>query len=92
MRHSAIIAWLNSGVLLKTAQQWSGHRQLSVLVDTYLGVMTGDADVSLRRVEEALDNALDEHGDEPDAGRVSLQTDRRTHGESGDDEANDGEQ
>jgi integrase len=95
LRHSAITAWLNSGVLLKTAQQWSGHRRLSVLLDTYLGVMTGDADVSLRRVEEALDDALAE-GDEadakPDSGGFPSQTDRRTHGKSGDQEADDGEQ
>jgi integrase len=80
LRHSAITAWLNSGVLLKTAQQWSGHRQLSVLLDTYLGVMTGDAEVSLQRVEDALDSALGDSRDdepEPDDGDVPSQTRRK---------------
>jgi integrase len=60
LRHSAITGWLNSGVLPKTAQQWSGHRRLSVLLDTYVGVMREDAATSLKRVEEALAVALDE--------------------------------
>jgi integrase len=84
LRHSAITAWLNSGVLLKTAQQWSGHRQLSVLLDTYLGVMTGDAEVSLQRVEDALDQALH---DDPD-GDVPSQVNRK---ESSDHEQTEGE-
>ena len=54
----------NAGVVLKTAQQWSGHRQLSVLLDTCLGVMTGDAAVSLQRVEDALDEALRDDSDD----------------------------
>jgi integrase len=62
LRHSAITAWLNAGVMLKTAQSWSGHKTASVLLDTYLGVMRDDASVSLARVEEALDRALDHHG------------------------------
>ena len=37
LRHSAITAWLNSGVLPKTAQEWSGHNRLSVVLDTYVG-------------------------------------------------------
>jgi len=58
LRHSAITAWLNRGVTLKTAQRWSGHRTASVLLDTYLGVMRDDAGLSLARVEELLDEAL----------------------------------
>jgi hypothetical protein len=46
------------GRVAQDRQQWSGHRQLSVLLDTYLGVMTGDAAVSLQRVEDALDQVL----------------------------------
>ena len=52
--------WLNTGVLLKTAQRWSGHKTASVLLDTYLGVMRDDAAISLTRIERALDVALDE--------------------------------
>jgi integrase len=90
LRHSAITAWLNAGVMLKTAQQWSGHRQMSVLLDTYLGVMHGDAEVSLQRVEHALDDALrndaDDHTDpdhvapEAAGGASSSQDDRNDHG------------
>ena len=58
LRHSAITAWLNAGVTVKTAQRWSGHRTASVLLDTYLGVMRDDASLSLARVEELLDAAL----------------------------------
>ena len=60
LRHSAITAWLNSGVLLKTAQKWSGHRTASVLLNTYLGVMRDDAAVSLARAEAAFEEALTE--------------------------------
>ncbi len=59
LRHAAITAWLNSGVTVKTAQRWSGHKRASVLLDTYLGVMRDDETVSLARVEQALDHALD---------------------------------
>ncbi len=54
LRHSAITMWLNAGVPLKTAQRWSGHKTLSVLLDTYLGVVKGDEDVARARVEQAL--------------------------------------
>ncbi len=54
LRHSAITLWLNRGVPLKTAQRWSAHKTLSVLLDTYLGVMRTDEDVAVERVEAAL--------------------------------------
>jgi integrase len=59
LRHSAITTWLNAGVTLKTAQRWSGHKTASVLLDTYLGVVRDDVSISLGRVEQALDGALD---------------------------------
>jgi integrase len=57
LRHSAITAWLNAGVMLKTAQRGSGHRTASVLLNTYLGVMRDDLSTSIARVEEALAKA-----------------------------------
>jgi integrase len=54
LRHAAITAWLNAGVPLKTAQAWSGHKTASVLLDTYLGVMRGDEEVALARLEAFL--------------------------------------
>lgn len=39
LRHSAITAWLNGGVRIKTAQVWSGHRTASTLLDTLPRVM-----------------------------------------------------
>ena len=61
LRHAAITGWLNAGVPLKTAQAWSGHKTLSVLLDTYLGVMRDDTQVGLDRWEQAL--AADEPPD-----------------------------
>jgi integrase len=55
LRHAAITLWLNSGVPLKVAQTWSGHKTLSVLLDTYYGVMQHDEHVAYQRVEDALD-------------------------------------
>ncbi len=55
LRHAAITPWLNSGVPLKVAQTWSGHKTLSVLLDTYYGVMQHDEHVAYQRVEDALD-------------------------------------
>ena len=55
LRHAAITTWLNAGVALKTAQTWSGHRTLSVLLDTYLGVMKGDDAEGRSRVQALLD-------------------------------------
>ena len=43
---------------LKTAQSWRGHKTLSVLLDTYLGVMHGDTQVGLARWEQALLDAF----------------------------------
>lgn len=54
LRHSAITVWLNAGVPLKTAQRWSGHKTLSVLLDTYTGVMRNDDAVAVERFEAAL--------------------------------------
>lgn len=56
LRHAAITAWLNAGVPLEAAQAWSGHETVSVLLDTYLGVMRGDEDLALARFEAALHN------------------------------------
>lgn len=49
LRHSAITAWLNAGVPLKTAQLWSGHKTASVLLNTYLGVLRGDESLARER-------------------------------------------
>lgn len=54
LRHAAITTWLNAGVPLKTAQRWSGHNTLAVLLDTYLGVMKGDEAIAIERVAAAL--------------------------------------
>lgn len=60
LRHAAITSWLNAGipvktgVPVKTAQAWSGHKTASVLLDTYLGVMRGDEDVAVERYQAFL--------------------------------------
>jgi integrase len=55
LRHSAITTWLNAGVPLKTAQLWSGHKSVSVLLNTYLGVMKGDEAAARQRLEAAIE-------------------------------------
>jgi hypothetical protein len=72
---------------------------MSVLLDTYLGVMPGDAEVSLQRVEDALDDALrDAPDDQAEAadgdarrgdGDVPSQTGRKDSGEQGQEGAGD---
>jgi integrase len=84
LRHSAVTAWLNSGVLLKTAQKWSGHRTASVLLNTYLGVMRDDAAVSLARTEATFEAALQDSD--------SSQARRRAHGQKGDREESSGDE
>ena len=59
LRHSAITGWLGAGVPLKTAQQWSGHRTLSVLLDTYAGVLESDEFVAVTRLDAFLANYTD---------------------------------
>jgi integrase len=54
LRHSAITAWLNAGVPIKTAQVWSGHRTASTLLDTYLGVMRHDEALGRARIQQAF--------------------------------------
>jgi len=90
LRHAAITAWLNAGVMIKTCQRWSGHRRASVLLDTYLGVTVDDAALSISRFEDALDAAND--GDQPagEDGKPS-QNRRKAHGKDGDREADRGE-
>lgn len=58
LRHSAITAWLNAGVPLKTVQSWSGHKTASVVLDTYLGVLRGDEALGRTRFEAALNAAV----------------------------------
>ncbi len=60
LRHSAITAWLNSDVQLKTAQAWSGHKTPSVLLNTYLGVIRGDEALARQRWNAALTCVIDE--------------------------------
>ena len=60
LRHSAITGWLGAGVPLKTAQQWSGHRTLSVLLDTYAGVLDSDEALAVTRLGDFYERFTDE--------------------------------
>lgn len=90
---SEIGGQLNAGAIPKTAQQWERAPAESVLFDTYIGVLHGDAEVSLQRVERALDDALrdmlDDQTDTADRrteagdGGGSSQADRNDHGGDG---------
>lgn len=42
-RHLACTRWLRAGVPFKTAQQWSGHRTLSVFLDVYQAALPDDS-------------------------------------------------
>ena len=91
LRHAAITAWLNSGVMIKTCQRWSGHRRASVLLDTYLGVTVDDAELSISRFEDALDvsyNGAQASGedDKPSQNRRNARgKDREHEADSGED-------
>lgn len=54
LRHAACSMWLQAGVALKLACQWSGHATLSVFLDVYQGLMPSDEEVGLARLEEFL--------------------------------------
>ena len=42
LRHAACSMWLNTpGIEVKVACEWSGHKRLSVFLDTYQGLMPG---------------------------------------------------
>jgi integrase len=90
LRHAAITAWLNAGVTIKTCQRWSGHRRASVLLDTYLGVTIDDAELSINRVEDALDAVYDRDESDGDGPKPS-QNRRKAHGKDGDHGADGGQ-
>lgn len=54
LRHAACSMWLQAGVALKLACQWSGHATLSVFLDVYQGVMPSDEETGVARVEAFL--------------------------------------
>jgi hypothetical protein len=42
LRHAACSMWLNtSGIEVRVACEWSGHKRLSVFLDIYQGLMPG---------------------------------------------------
>jgi integrase len=59
LRHAACSMWLASGVPIKTATQWSGHKTVSVFLDIYQGVLPGSEDQGIAAVERYLDGTAD---------------------------------
>ncbi len=54
LRHSACSLWLRAGVDVSVCQRWSGHKQLSVFLDIYQGLIPGREESGVVMVEEAL--------------------------------------
>lgn len=50
LRHAACSAWLSAGVPLKIAQSWSGHKSLNVFLNVYQGVVAGQEDTGVARL------------------------------------------
>jgi integrase len=53
LRHACLSTWLNSGVSAKQVAEWAGN-SLKVLLSTYSKCLVGEAEVSLRRIIDAL--------------------------------------
>lgn len=54
LRHAACSMWLNGDVPLKLACEWSGHASLSVFFDVYQGIMPGQRDDAVAKLEAYL--------------------------------------
>lgn len=54
LRHSACSIWLAAGVDVTVCQRWSGHKQLSVFLDIYQGLIPRREEEGVRRVETML--------------------------------------
>ena len=54
LRHSACSMWLRANVDVAVCQRWSGHKQLSVFLDVYQGLIPGREEEGVRRLEETL--------------------------------------
>jgi integrase len=52
-RHLACTRWLNSGMPLKTAQRWSGHKTLSILLNTYAACLPLDDERAVDAMEHS---------------------------------------
>jgi integrase len=54
LRHSACSLWLRSRVDVSVCQRWSGHKQLSVFLDIYQGLIPGREEEGVRLVNAQL--------------------------------------
>jgi integrase len=54
LRHSACSMWLRANVDVAVCQRWSGHKQLSVFLDVYQGLIPGREEEGVRRLEATL--------------------------------------
>jgi integrase len=54
LRHLACTRWLNSGMPLKTAQRWSGHRTLSTFLDCYAACLPLDDERAVEAMERPI--------------------------------------
>jgi integrase len=55
LRHSACSLWLRSRVDVSVCQRWSGHKQLSVFLDIYQGLIPGREEEGVRLVNAQLE-------------------------------------
>ncbi len=54
LRHSACSLWLRSRVDVSVCQKWSGHKQLSVFLDIYQGLIPGREEEGARLLDERV--------------------------------------
>lgn len=54
LRHSACSLWLRSRVDVTVCQRWSGHKQLSVFLDIYQGLIPGGEEEGVRLLAQQI--------------------------------------
>ena len=60
LRHAACSAWLSAGVPFKIAQSWSGHKNLSVFLNIYQGVVVGQEEDGVAKLNAWVDTQTTE--------------------------------
>lgn len=55
LRHAAVSTWLAAGVPPTIVAQWAGHG-VDVLLKVYAHAVDGQAEIAMKRIEEALND------------------------------------
>jgi integrase len=60
LRHACVSTWLNAGVAAPQVAAWAGHG-VDVLLKIYAKTIEGQEAIARQRIEDALDDGLDDH-------------------------------